>query len=78
MIKESYNREIKLQCINCGSENHFETHEKDKHIECTNCGKIYSGGYDELVELNKPRIDAEIEQEIIGDIDDEISKMFKF
>jgi hypothetical protein len=47
--------------IVCGMEDYFEYNEDKSYIKCTNCGKEYLGGYDELVEYNQKEINCVIE-----------------
>ena len=56
-----------LICDTCGSDNQFETNEDKTYVKCHACGREYFGGYNELVELNKPYIEkrARIEGEKI-------------
>lgn len=79
-MKEDYSYSIKLRCIVCGSEEHFDCSEDNSYIKCTNCGKEYFGGYDELVSCNQDQIDEvkEIATEEIGDdLQKELNKMLK-
>ena len=67
-MKESYNRQIPLRCVVCGSTDDFEYNETKTFIKCKKCNKEYPGGYDELVSLNQTNIQEEIDamkQEII-------------
>ena len=47
-------------------------------IICKRCGREYLGGYDELVDLNKPLIDSELEKLGKEAIDDELAAFDKF
>jgi hypothetical protein len=79
-MKENYNTSIELRCIVCGMDDCFEHNEDKSHIKCTNCGKEYIGGYDELVECNQQEIDSVIESkkdEIATDLKKDIKDMFK-
>lgn len=79
-MKNNYDREIQLRCIVCGSEDHFEYNEDKSYVKCTNCGKEYFGGYDELVECNKEHIDDNVQamkKEIGDDLKKDINDMFK-
>lgn len=78
-MKDSYNKSIQLLCITCGDSD-FEFNEEKTWIKCNRCGKEYSGGYDELVELNQENINQKLEEtkkEISNDLKDDITKMFK-
>lgn len=79
-MKEDYSYSIRLRCIVCGSEEHFDCNEDNSYIKCTNCGKEYFGGYDELVFCNQDQIDEvkEIATEEIGnDLQKELNQMLK-
>lgn len=82
-MKENYSRNILLRCIVCGDTD-LDYIENKLSISCNRCGKEYPGGYDELVELNKPYIDevikkmeAEIEKDAQKELDDSFKKIFK-
>lgn len=79
-MKENYSYNIKLRCIVCGSEDHFDCNDDKSYIKCTNCGKEYFGGYDELVSCNQEQI-AEIKDlaaEKIGkDLQKELNQMLR-
>ncbi len=79
-MKDSYSYNIKFRCIVCGCEDHFESNDSQSYIKCTNCGKEYFGGYDELVSCNQEQI-AEVkelaEEEISKDLQKELDQIFK-
>jgi len=78
--KENYNFNIKLQCVVCGRDDCFESNEDKSYIKCTNCGKEYFGGRDELIEYNNEQIRESIEhkeKEITSDVTEEIHDMLK-
>lgn len=54
-------KNISLRCDVCGADDKFEFNEDKSYVKCTNCGKEYFGGYDELVEYNQDNIDNAIE-----------------
>lgn len=60
-MKESYDRQIPLRCVVCGSTDSFEYNETKTFIKCKKCNKEYPGGYDELVELNQANIQDEMD-----------------
>lgn len=71
-MKNSYNRNIQLQCTVCGSEDGFDFNEDKSYVKCTVCGKEYFGGYDELVECNQALISEHLEvttKEVAEDIE---------
>ncbi len=47
-IKDNYNDTVQLRCVVCGVTDKFDSNEDNSYIKCTNCGKEYFGGYDEL------------------------------
>ncbi|GAT64057.1 hypothetical protein [Paludibacter jiangxiensis] len=70
-------QQIRLICATCGSDSHFEFNEKKSHIKCTNCNREYSGGYNELLELNKDRIRQQMAQEAKSEILNHLKEAFK-
>lgn len=79
-LKDNYNISISLRCIVCGREDCFESEEDGSYIKCTNCGREYHGGRDELIEYNNEQIRESIEQkkkEITSDVKEEIHDMIK-
>jgi ribosomal protein L37AE/L43A len=78
-MKSSYNKEIKLRCATCG-DTEFEFNDDKSWIKCKRCNREYLGGYDELVELNKPMIETQIEEtksEIGNDLKDDLTEMLR-
>ena len=59
-MKDNYSYSIQLRCVVCGSEDHFDYNKDKSYIKCTNCGKEYFGGYDELVACNQDQIEEVI------------------
>lgn len=45
------------RCATCGMTDAFECNEDSSYIKCTNCGREYFGGKDELLEYNQDAID---------------------
>lgn len=79
-MKKSYNREIHLRCVVCGSDDHFEYNDDKSYVKCTLCNREYLGGYAELKEMNEAMITDEIEalkSEFAKDAKDEITRMLK-
>lgn len=60
-MKKSFDRSIQLRCVVCGSADDFEYNEDKTHIKCKKCNREYSGGYDELVEMNQAHIQDELD-----------------
>lgn len=78
-MKSSYDRSIELKCITCGDSN-FTYNEDKTFIKCNRCDKKYSGGYDELVELNQDTINQELDElkeEVVKDAKQEFQDMLK-
>lgn len=72
-MKDNYSFNIRLRCVVCGSEDNFECNGDKSYIKCTNCGKEYFGGYDELVECNQELI-AEAKELVVDEIDKDLQK----
>ncbi len=78
-MKDSYNKNIQLQCTACG-DSQFEFNDDKSWVKCVRCGKEYLGGYDELVELNQNVIIQELDEakkEILKDAQKDINEMFR-
>lgn len=79
-MKNNYSYNLTLRCAICGCEDHFDCNDDKSYIKCTNCGKEYFGGYDELVSCNQEQI-AEIKElaaeEIGKDLQKELNQMFR-
>lgn len=79
-LKDDYSRSVALRCMTCGATYAFETDEKTGYITCRKCNRVYRGGEEELVHLNKALIADEQEQlveEVTKDVEKELQKMFK-
>ena len=79
-LKDNYNFSVKLRCAVCGYDDCFESNDDKSYIKCTNCGKEYFGGQDELIEFNNELIQKSIEQkkeEITSDVHKELNDMIK-
>lgn len=75
--EKTYN--VTLRCIVCGSTDQFEYNEDQSYIKCTNCGKEYFGGRDELVSYNQEQIEEIKEiatEEVVNDLQKELKKIF--
>lgn len=78
-MKDNYSRSVSLRCITCGDTS-LEYNEDKTIIVCKRCGREYLGGYDELVALNQPEIDKEVEKlgkEVLDDAKVAFHKMIK-
>ena len=79
-MKDNYSYSIQLRCVVCGSKDNFDCNKDKSYIKCTNCGKEYFGGYDELVVCNQDQIDEvkEIAVEEVGNnLEKELNQMLK-
>lgn len=79
-MKQNYNKQIKLLCSTCGSGVFFDKNEETGVITCKKCNRVYYGGYDEIVDLNQQKIDAEMEkmkQVVKQDLKNDISNIIK-
>lgn len=79
-IKDNYNDTVQLRCIVCGTTDKFDRNGDNSYIKCTNCGKEYFGGYDELVAYNQQEINESVEarvEEMKSDLDKELRDMFR-
>lgn len=68
------------RCATCGCTDYFETNEDNSYIKCTNCGREYFGGKDELLEYNQEEIEAakeRLQAAIAEKLQKEIFKVFK-
>ena len=77
---ENITEYIVPRCVTCGCTDYFETNEVNSYIKCTNCGREYFGGKDELLEYNQDEIVATKErlQKVIADkLQKELLKAFK-
>lgn len=78
-MKDKYEKSVTLRCVTCG-DTELEYNEDKTIIVCKRCGKEYPGGYDELVALNQPEIDREVEKlgkEVLDDAKVAFDKMIK-
>lgn len=83
-MKDKYLYNIKLRCVVCGCTDKFDCNQNKTYIKCTNCGKEYLGGYDELVSYNRDQIDEikknatqEIKQDIQKEFNQKLKEIFK-
>ena len=79
-MKDEYKIEVPLRCVVCAETDFFEFNEDKSYCKCTNCGKEYSGGYDELVSYNQEAINNAIKEkrdEIEQDLSKDIHNMLK-
>jgi hypothetical protein len=60
-MNENYNQSIGLKCLTCG-DNNFTFNDDKSWVKCNRCNREYQGGYNEIVELNQPEINSEIQE----------------
>lgn len=78
-MKDSYKKSVTLNCITCGDTD-FEYNDDKTWIKCNRCEREYTGGYNELVELNQEHINSEVKnltEEVTKDIQEDFNKMLK-
>lgn len=78
-MKSKYEMSVPMICKSCNSKDIYLSEDKS-FARCNQCQKEYSGGYDELVKANQPRIDAEMKKlksEVVKDAQKEMEKMLK-
>ena len=72
--------EVKLRCVTCGCDDHFEFNEDKSYIKCTFCNREYFGGIDELLELNNDAVEdvkEEIGKDFQKQLKQQLTKAFK-
>lgn len=77
---DSINVSVHPRCATCGCQDHFEHNDDMTYIKCTNCGREYFGGRDELLEYNQDEIEAakqELSKQAAPIIKEELLKAFK-
>lgn len=71
---------IKMRCATCGCDNGFEFNADQSYIKCTNCGREYFGGKEELVEANIDAVEEvkkEMKEDVTRIIQKELQNAFK-
>ena len=66
--------------MTCGASFAFETDEKTRYVTCRKCNRVYRGGKEELIELNKVLIEDEknlLVEEVRQDVEKAFKKLFK-
>lgn len=77
---ENIKGEIIPRCYTCGCQDYFEHNDDYSYIKCTNCGREYFGGKDELLEYNQELIDEAKEnlaKQVKAELEKELSRLFK-
>jgi hypothetical protein len=79
-MKNSIEKSGQLRCISCGDTT-FEYNDDKSWVKCLCCGKEYLNGYNELLELNKPRIAQELkdteQKDLQKELKNELEKAFR-
>ena len=78
-MKSKYEMSVPLVCKSCQSKDIYLSEDK-RFARCNQCQKEYPGGYDELVSVNQPRIDAELKKlqaKVVKDAEKEMNDMLK-
>jgi ribosomal protein S27E len=75
-MEEQFTQSIQLQCVSCNSTD-INFIEESTKIKCNNCGRIYHGGIDEIVELSKDSIEKEVEKKLETEISNMLKNAFK-
>lgn len=55
---EKITEQIVPRCATCGCTDCFECNDDQSYIKCTNCGREYFRGKEELLEYNQEEIEA--------------------
>lgn len=79
-LKSEYSRLVALRCMTCGASYAFETDMKTGYVTCQKCNRVYRGGKEELIELNKILLEDEknlLVEVVRKDVEEEFKKIFK-
>lgn len=74
---ENTTRDFHPRCSTCGCQNMFEYNEDQSFIKCSNCGREYPGGKDELLDYNSEELESDMAQEVTSSLKKEINSIFK-
>ena len=77
---ENITRDFHPRCATCGCQDMFEYNEDQTFIKCSNCGREYLGGKDELLEYNSEELEAlkeDMVQEVKSALTKELKSIFK-
>lgn len=73
-------RDFHPRCATCGYQDMFEYNEDQSFIKCSNCGREYPGGKDELSEYNAEELEAfkdDMAKEVQSALEKELKAIFK-
>ena len=81
MIKiENITRDFHPRCATCGCQDMFEYNEDKSFIKCSNCGREYPGGKNELLDYNSEEMESlkdDMAQEVKSALLKELNSIFK-
>ena len=78
LLKNQY--EFYPICATCGNGSFFEFNEDMSYIKCTNCGREYLGGKEELFVANQEQFEYvknKVEKELQDKMEKELNKSIK-
>ena len=74
-MKNNFEKIVTLKCNHCGSTELF-LNEIDSYGKCNSCGQEFSGGKNEILQLNSKRIELS-KNELVKDVTDEFINSLK-
>lgn len=77
---ENITEHVVPRCATCGCTDYFECNEDQSYIKCTNCGREYFRGKEELLEYNQEEIEAaqqRLKEQLAPLLQKELLKAFK-
>lgn len=77
---ENITRDFHPRCATCGCQDMFEYNVNHSFIKCSNCGRKYHGGKDELLDYNSVELQAlkeDMAQEVKSALEKELNSIFK-
>lgn len=77
---ENIIRDFHPRCATCGYQDMFEYNDDQSFIKCSNCGRKYPGGKDELLDYNSEELEAlkeDMAQEVKSALEKELNSIFK-
>ena len=77
---ENLTRDFHPRCATCGCQDMFEYNEDQSFIKCSNCGREYPGGKDELLDYNSEELEAikeDMAHEVKSVLEKELNSIFK-
>ena len=77
---ENITRDFHPRCATCGCQDMFEYNEDKSFIKCSNCGREYPCGKDELLDYNSEELESikdDMAQEVKSALLKELNSIFK-